>query len=221
MTTSPIGTLSQKIQCQSRPSAMAPPTSGPMAMARPAMPPHAPSATARRSGGIAADRIVRVSGVTIAPPTPWMARARIRISVDGDERGERRTADEDGHADQEHALATEPVAERGAGDEQDREGQGVGVDHPLEVGQRGAEVGLDDRQRGRHDEVVEGDHEQGDRGDGEGPEALDRVRVIGWAPSGRELVVTKYASEKGGGGRRSSGGASRRRPVGRLSRAGR
>ena len=48
------------------------------------MPPHAPSATARRSGGIAADRIVSVSGVTIAPPTPWMARARMRISVDGD-----------------------------------------------------------------------------------------------------------------------------------------
>ena len=80
---SPIGTLSQKIQCQSRPSAMAPPTSGPMAIARPAIPPQAPSATARRSGGIAADRMVRVSGVTIAPPTPWMARARIRISVVG------------------------------------------------------------------------------------------------------------------------------------------
>src|SRR6476619_3837538 len=80
----PIGTLSQKIQCQSRPSAMAPPTSGPIAMARPAMPPHAPSATARRSGGIAADRIVSVSGVTIAPPTPWIARARMRLSVDVD-----------------------------------------------------------------------------------------------------------------------------------------
>ena len=83
MRMSPIGTLSQKIQCQSRPSAMAPPTSGPIAMASPAMPPHAPSATARRSGGIAADRMVRVSGVTIAPPTPWMARARISISVVG------------------------------------------------------------------------------------------------------------------------------------------
>ena len=135
MTTRPIGTLSQKIQCQSRPSAMAPPTSGPMAIARPAMPPQAPSATARRSGGTAADRIVSVSGVTIAPPTPWMARARIRTFGRRRQRGERRTADEDRHPDQEHPLATEPVAERGAGDEQDREGQRVGVDHPLEVGQ--------------------------------------------------------------------------------------
>ena len=62
---------------------MAPPTSGPIAIARPAIPPHAPRATARRSGGMAADRMVRVNGVTIAAPTPWMARARIRISVVG------------------------------------------------------------------------------------------------------------------------------------------
>ena len=62
---------------------MAPPTSGPIAIARPAIPPHAPRATARRSGGMAADRMVRVSGVTMAPPTPWMARARIRMSVEG------------------------------------------------------------------------------------------------------------------------------------------
>ena len=76
--TSPIGTLTQKIHCQARPSAIAPPTSGPIAIARPAMPPHAPSATARRSRGTAADRIVRLSGVRIAPPRPWMARATIR-----------------------------------------------------------------------------------------------------------------------------------------------
>ena len=87
------------------------------------------------------------------------------------QRGERRAADEDGHPDEEHPLATEPVAERGAGDEQDREGQGVGVDHPLEVGQARAEIALDDGQGGRHDEVVEGDHEQGERRDREGPQA--------------------------------------------------
>ena len=57
------------------------------------------------------------------------------------QRRERRTADEDRHADEEDALATESVAEGGAGDEQDREGQGVGVDHPLEV--------LPARRRGR------------------------------------------------------------------------
>ena len=38
---------------------MAPPTSGPIAIARPAMPPHAPSASGASLGGTAADRIVR------------------------------------------------------------------------------------------------------------------------------------------------------------------
>ena len=38
-TATPIGTLTQKIQCQSRPSVTAPPTSGPRATARPASPP--------------------------------------------------------------------------------------------------------------------------------------------------------------------------------------
>jgi len=56
--TRPIGTLTQKIACHARPSAIAPPMSGPIAMARPAIPPHAPRATARRSRGTAADRIV-------------------------------------------------------------------------------------------------------------------------------------------------------------------
>ena len=47
------------------------------------MPPQAPSATARRSGDTAADRIVRLSGVRIAPPRPWMARATISsVTVD-------------------------------------------------------------------------------------------------------------------------------------------
>ena len=178
---------------------MAPPTSGPMAMARPAMPPHAPSATARRSGGIAADRIVRVSGVTIAPPTPWMARARIEAIRRRRQGGQSRTADEDPHPDQEDALPTEPVAESGAGDEQDRERQGVRVDDPLEVLKRCAEVGLDDRQRGRHDEVVESDHEQGERGDDECPERVRACAGQRRTPfQGCDLVVTKYEGEKRG-----------------------
>ena len=76
MSASPIGTLIQKIQCQEMPCTTAPPTSGPSATARPPIPPHAPSARPRRSAGTAAERIVNVSGVTIAPPMPWKARAR-------------------------------------------------------------------------------------------------------------------------------------------------
>ena len=79
----PIGTLSQKIQCQEMPSTTAPPTTGPNAIARPPIPPHAPSATPRLSGGTAADRMVSVSGITIAPPSPCTARATFNISTLG------------------------------------------------------------------------------------------------------------------------------------------
>src|SRR6266511_1874213 len=71
--TSPIGTLSQKIHCQAIPCVTAPPTSGPSATATPLIPPQAPSATPRFSAGNAALRIVSVSGVTIAPPIPCAA----------------------------------------------------------------------------------------------------------------------------------------------------
>ena len=47
------------------------------------MAPHAPRARPRRSAGTAAERIVRVSGMTIAAPTPWIARASTRASPDG------------------------------------------------------------------------------------------------------------------------------------------
>ena len=141
---------------------MAPPTSGPMAMARPAMPPQAPSATARRSGLTAADRMVRLSGVRIAPPTPWMARATMSSVEVEDRAAAAEPGGEDRDADDEQPLATEPVAERGAGQQQDRERQRVGVDHPFELGDGGAEVGADDGQGGRDDEVVERRHEDGD-----------------------------------------------------------
>ncbi len=81
--TSPIGTLSQKIHCQAMPSTTAPPTTGPKATASPPMPPQAPSASPRRSGGTAALRIVSVSGITIAAPRPWTARARLSSSTLG------------------------------------------------------------------------------------------------------------------------------------------
>ena len=81
--TTPMGTLSQKIHCQDRPSTTAPPTTGPRATARPQTPPQMPSARPRRAGDTAPDRIVRVSGVTIAPPTPCRARAAMSASMLG------------------------------------------------------------------------------------------------------------------------------------------
>ncbi len=89
--TRPIGTFSQKIHCQAMPSTTAPPTSGPNAIARPPIPPQAPSASPRFSGGTAALSSVRVSGITIAPPSPCTARASVQRLDRRRERGARPT----------------------------------------------------------------------------------------------------------------------------------
>jgi hypothetical protein len=79
----PIGTFSQKIQCQEMPSTTAPPTSGPIATPSPLTPAQTPSAAPRRFAGTASLSRVRVSGVTIAAPNPWTARAAMSASMLG------------------------------------------------------------------------------------------------------------------------------------------
>ena len=83
MSSSPRGTLSQKIHCQEMPSTTAPPTSGPKATASPLIPPHTPSASPRLLAGTAAERIVSVSGVTSAPPKPCTALAASSAAIEG------------------------------------------------------------------------------------------------------------------------------------------
>ena len=85
------------------------------------------------------------------------------------EGGRERSGGEHDEADDEHPATAEAVTERGAGEQQHRERQRVGVDHPLELLERGAKVLADHGQRGGDDEVVEGDHEQADRADRERP----------------------------------------------------
>ena len=173
----PIGTLSQKIQCQFTPSAMAPPTSGPMRDRE------AGDAAPRAEGDRATLRRHRAREDRQAQRRDeGAADALDRAGDDQDvarrrERRGGRPGGEDEQADDEHAAAAEAVAERGAGEQQDRERQGVGVDHPLERRERRAEVDLDHGEGGRHDEVVEGHHEQGDRRDGEGPGGSGPHRV--------------------------------------------
>lgn len=79
----PIGTFSQKIQCQLIPWTTAPPTTGPAATASPAMPPHIPMAMPRFSLGNASLISVSVSGITIAAPAPCTARAAISAPTVG------------------------------------------------------------------------------------------------------------------------------------------
>ena len=82
-TAMPMGTLIQKIHCQDAASVTAPPMTGPSAAPRPAVAPQRPSAMPRRCGGVTLAMSVTVSGVTIAAPTPWTARAAISAPMPG------------------------------------------------------------------------------------------------------------------------------------------
>ncbi len=82
--TTPIGTLIQKMLCQSKRSTRVPPISGPMARARPEMPAHMPIARARSRGSRKVLVMIdSVLGSISAPPMPWTTRAPIRNEVDG------------------------------------------------------------------------------------------------------------------------------------------
>ncbi len=75
--TTPIGTLIQKIHCHDRPCVTAPPTSGPASTASPVTPVKTPVARPRRAAGKVAPSIAMASGSTAAAPTPCSARPAI------------------------------------------------------------------------------------------------------------------------------------------------
>ena len=86
----------------------------------------------------------------------------LSVRVRGEPR-EERGGREGGEADCEDELAAQPVGQR-AGHERERgEGEDVGVDDPLQVGQACAEVALDLGQGDVHDRDVEQEHERRDR----------------------------------------------------------
>ena len=154
---SPIGTFSQKIHCHEIPlddGAADERAERDGEAADPA--PGAEREPALLGRERAAERIVSVSGITIAPPSPCTARAAIeRLQRSARAQPPRRRAVKMPSPIDEHPAATEAVAERGAGQQQDGERQRVRVDRPLELLERRVEVVADHRQRRRHDEVVE------------------------------------------------------------------
>src|SRR2546425_11356988 len=76
----PMGTFTQKIQCQPSVWVMSPPTIGPDATASPPMPPQTPTMVPRFSGGKAVVRMVRLKGMTMAAPMPCTTRAAMSCS---------------------------------------------------------------------------------------------------------------------------------------------
>ena len=171
-TARPIGTFSQKIHCHAIPSTTAPPTSGPGGDGEAGDP---------RPG---AERDAALLGGERGREDRQRQRRHDRAadSLDGprrDQRLHRRRqrrrggcGREQAEPDDEHPPAPEAVTERGAGEEEDGEGERVRVHRPLELLDRRAEVGADHRQRRRDDEVVQHDHEECDRRDRERPAGL-------------------------------------------------
>ena len=68
------GTLTKKIDCHDTCSTRKPPSSGPIASARPETPAHVPIALPRSSGGNALEMIDRVPGIISAAPPPCSRR---------------------------------------------------------------------------------------------------------------------------------------------------
>ena len=81
--TAPIGTLSQKIHCQARPSVTAPPTTGPPTTARPVSAVNTPSAAPRRAAATAPASSATAAGMTSAEPAPCTVRATMSVPVSG------------------------------------------------------------------------------------------------------------------------------------------
>ncbi len=83
------------------------------------------------------------------------------------EAAEQRGHREQRHPDEEQPAPAPQVRRASAEQQEAREGQGVGVQHPAERVLRHVQVGLHRRQRDIHDADVEHDHELGDADDGE------------------------------------------------------
>ena len=110
-----------------------------------------------------------VAGFISAAPAPWTTRATISMLARVGEPAPERGAGEDDDADDEDEPAAVGVGELAADQHQRREAQRVAGDDPLQLGEVGAEVLLDRRQRDVHDGVVEHDHEEPERDGGERP----------------------------------------------------
>src|SRR3954468_725859 len=79
-TTTPTGTLTQKIQCHDSALVSSPPAIGPSATPSPEIAAQVPGAAGRPSGGKAVESSVSVSGITTADPMPWATRAPTRTA---------------------------------------------------------------------------------------------------------------------------------------------
>src|SRR5215211_1640518 len=155
------GTLTMKIEPHQKWSSRTPPATGPSATPRPAVAAQMPTAVARsRSSGEHADEQRQRRG-----HDERGARAHQRAAGDqgldaAGERGRRRRQPEHDQPGEQRAPAPVAVPERAGREQQSREHERVGVDHPLQLADVRVELSHQGGERDVDDRVVDDDHEQ-------------------------------------------------------------
>ena len=175
----PNGTFTKKIQRQDRPVVSTPPASGPIATARPVT--RAPDAE-RDAAFLAAERVGeqrqrhrehdRAADALQAPGQLQHQRGLVAKPHSA------RRGREDDQADEVHQPAAVHVREAARGQQERRQGQRVGVDDPLQVGEARVQRALDVRQRDVHDRDVEQQHERAEADRDERPPLVAALRVL-------------------------------------------
>ena len=128
------GTLIRNTQRQEAVWARNPPITGPAAPVSEAKPDHVPIALPRSSPVNVTLISASDSGTASAAPMPCTERATISTMMLGAAAHADRRQREDRDADDEEFAPAEQIAERTADQDQRREKQGVGLDHPLHLG---------------------------------------------------------------------------------------
>ena len=166
MATSPIGTLTMKIQRQLQ-CTSTPPSSGPSAAANPPSAVQTRTAWARRSGGKLASSRPSEVGVISAAPTACSTRKPTSTAMLLAAPHAAEASGEQADAAQEAGVAPEPLGEASEEDQQRGIGDGVGVQHPGHVLQRHAAQAARHVREGHVDdeqiEVREADRDADDR----------------------------------------------------------
>ena len=164
----PIGTLTNITHSQPKLVVRKPPRIRPIAPPLPAASTNRDIARARFAPSVVlATSSTSVLGAAIAAPTPCSTRAATRTSGVGREAAHRRGDDEDGDADDQREAGTDDRADLAAEQDEAAEGQGVGGDHPREVGGGEVQLFLDVGERDVHDARVDHEHELRDEDDDE------------------------------------------------------
>ena len=195
-----IGRLIQNTARQLINSIRKPPTTGPSAIEMPTTAPQKPSARARSTRPVkTCEMIDSATGFNMEPPTACSSPGQDERLDVGGQAAHQRSEGEHDEADLEHPSSAEPVAGRPGQHQQRRQHQRVDVDHPLQLGGRGVQVGADARQGDVDDRGVHGHDQQaeatGHQDDGLAP---GRQRATGHSCIHTTIVELQPSAVQGG-----------------------